>query len=73
MAKGYVKWNARDKTWIYHVVAQGKIVFSDDTRDWQKVFNLCYRDVVAARRVVSSGHTFERSWYEIVDAAAEVL
>lgn len=69
MAKGYVK-KVRG-TWYYTVVANGKVVFSDNTCDWRRVFDDCLSDVLVAKRVTGAGHTFAKSFPELVDEASE--
>ena len=56
-------------TWFYTVTDGSKFVFADNANDWRKVFDVCYFDVAVARRVLNAGHTFKRSWAQVVDRA----
>lgn len=71
MAKGFVK--KYRGTWYYGVVAGDLIVFEDNCNNWRKIFDQCYADTLIATRVQSAGHTFEKSFKQLVDEASELL
>lgn len=55
------------RTWHYEVRVGDMVVFADNTRAWEPVLAGCIGDVFVARRVVGAGHTFVKSWPELVE------
>lgn len=63
-----------DKTVYYAVFDHdGKILASDNTgaQAWERMLASCLADVAAFRRVALIGHTFSRSYPEIVNSDGE--
>jgi len=68
-AKGYV--TKRGDTWHYLVQDRhGKCVLIDNTNDWRKIFDSCYFDTAAVRRIEGAGHKLQYSYPQLVDKAA---
>lgn len=57
------------KQWHYSVSIGDVVVFRDDCRPYEKALALCLADVEAARRVVAAGHTFMKSYDQLVREA----
>ena len=68
-ANGYV--TKRGETWHYLVQdCYGKYVLIDNTNDWRKIFDSCYFDTAAVRRIEGAGHKLSNSYMQLVNKAA---
>ena len=64
LARGRV-WKV-GKTWHMQVVADGKVVVTDNTNHWRTIVDQCNEAVAAFDRVLWIGHKIERSYGELV-------
>ena len=65
--KGYVF--KIGKTWHMTVWDGEKTVVTDNTNDWQTMFDTCYFHVAAFRRVTKIGHRIEKPYSQLVHEA----
>lgn len=69
LAKGTVV--KRGSAWHYIVRDRhGKYVLSDNTNDWRKIFDSCYFDTAAIRRIEGAGHKLRHSYPQLVEKVA---
>lgn len=67
-AKGFV--GKRDDTWFYQVHdSTGKTVLSDNTNNWQRIFDSAFFDTAVVRRIEGAGHKLQHSYPTLVEMA----
>jgi hypothetical protein len=68
MSKGYVY--KRGNCWFHEVQDRsGKPVLMDNTGNWRIIFDACFLDVGAVRRIEQAGHKLKHSYPQLVDKA----
>lgn len=54
------------RTWYYEVFEGDRVLVSDNTNDWRVILNEADECVRAFARVRRTGHTFGKTWSELV-------